>query len=252
MPARRNSLLLVSVLVLMAGCGKKGPLLYPDMLVAQPPQQLQVEQSGSHLRLSFDLPAKDLSGRKLEDLEAVLVGRRVYREQDCISCQDQYQNLQKIDPVLPTPAQRHGNQIVLIDADVRAGERYQYRLQTVQKGGIIGNATVTAVTALLPPPVAPKLKASVAFGGFVVLDITGVVPQGTSLIGYTIYRAEGDGVLVPITSLASGITRYEDQAIQRDRSYRYAVSIVVKRNDGVIVESEFSAAVSVKLVDDPG
>lgn len=252
MPARRNRLLLVSVLVLMSGCGKKGPLLYPDMLVAQPPQQLKVEQSGSRLRLTFDLPEKDLSGRKLEDLEAVLVGRRVYQELDCISCQDQYQNLQKIDPVLPAPAQRHGNRIVLIDADVRAGERYQYRLQTVQKGGITGNATVTAVTALLSPPAAPGLKASVAFGGFVVLDITGMLSQGTSLVGYTVYRAEGDGVLVPITSLASDVTHYEDQSIQRNHTYRYAVSTVVKRSDGVVAESELSAPVTLTVADDPG
>lgn len=252
MPARRSSLLLVSALVLMAGCGKKGPLLYPDMLVAQPPQQLKVEQSGSRLRLSFDLPAKDLSGRKLEDLEAVLVGRRTYQEQDCVSCQDQYQDLQKIDPAFPAPAQRHGNRIIVIDTDVRAGERHQYRLQTVQKGGVVGSATFTAVTALLPPPDAPGLKAHSAFGGFVVLDITGMVPQGTSLVGYTIYRAEGNGVLVPVTSLASGVSRYEDQAVQRDRSYRYAASTVVKRNDGVVVESELSAAVIITVTDDPG
>ena len=75
MQVKRVVLVAASAAMLMTGCGKKGPLIYPDMLIAQPPQQLKVEQSGAVLRLSFNLPDKDRSGRKLEDVEAILLGR---------------------------------------------------------------------------------------------------------------------------------------------------------------------------------
>lgn len=250
MQAKRVVLVAASAAMLMTGCGKKGPLIYPDMLIAQPPQQLKVEQSGAVLRLSFNLPDKDRSGRKLEDVEAILLGRRVYQENDCVSCQDQYQALQKIDPAFPAPAQRQGNRIVVIDTDVRHGERYQYRLQTVQKGGVVGGAVTTTMVKLLAAPQPPQLKARSAFGGFIALDINGSVPQDATLAGYTIYRAEGSGPLAPLTTLTAA-DHYEDQTVQRGVVYRYAVSVVINRADGMQVESEPSSAVSISMVDDP-
>lgn len=250
MQAKQVALMAASAAMLMTGCGKKGPLIYPDMLIAQPPQQLKVEQSGSALRLSFDLPDKDRSGRKLEDLEAILIGRRVYQENDCVSCQDQYQALKKVDPAFPSPAQRQGNRIVVVDTDVSNGERYQYRLQAVQKGGIAGSVATTAMVKLLAAPKTPELKARSVFGGFIALDINGSVPQDATLAGYTIYRAEGSGALVPVTTL-TGTTHYEDQAVQRGVVYRYAASVVVKRADGVQAESLPSPAVTISVLDDP-
>jgi len=250
MQAKQVALMAVSAALLITGCGKKGPLIYPDMLIAQPPQQLKVEQSGSVLRLSFDLPDKDRSGRKLEDLEAILIGRRVYHENDCVSCQDQYQALHKIDPAFPSPAQRQGNRIVVVDTDVSNGERYQYRLQTVQKGGITGSATTTAMVKLLAAPKPPELKARSAFGGFIALDINSLAQQGATLVGYTIYRGEGSGTVVPLTTL-TGTAHYEDQAVQRGVLYRYAATVVVKRVDGMLVESEPCTAITISMVDDP-
>lgn len=250
MQAKRVVFMAVSAAMLMSGCGKKGPLIYPDMLIAQPPQQLKVEQSGSALRLSFDLPVKDRSGRKLEDLEAILLGRRVYQENDCVSCQDQYQALQKIDPVFPAPAQRQGNRIVVTDTDVRTGERYQYRLQTVQKGGITGSAITTAMVKLLAAPEPPELKARSVFGGFIALDINARVQHDVTVAGYTIYRAEGAGLLAPLTTLTAA-AHYEDQAVQRGVVYRYAASVMLKRADGMLAESEPSLAVTISVLDDP-
>jgi predicted small lipoprotein YifL len=251
MQVKQVALMAASAALLMTGCGKKGPLIYPDMLIAQPPQQLKVEQRGSALRLSFDLPDKDRSGRKLQDLEAILIGRRVYQENDCVSCQDQYQAFQKVDPAFPAPAQRQGNRLVVVDTDVRNGERYQYRLQTVQKGGITGSVTTTAMVKLLAAPHPPELKARSAFGGFISLDLASVAQQDAALVGYTIYRGEGAGALVPLTTLTGGTTHYEDQAVQRGVTYRYAASVVVKRADGMLAESEPSAAVAISVADDP-
>jgi predicted small lipoprotein YifL len=251
MPARRGSVIFLAVVLFTSGCGKKGPLIYPDMLIAQPPQHLSVEQVGSALRLSFDVPAKDLAGRKLEDLEAIQVARRVYQNKECTSCLDPYHELQRIVPSSPAPAQRQGNRIIWTDSDVRTGKRYQYRLNTVQTGGVTSSPSTTGLATVQPPPEPPVLKARPGFGGLIVLEVAGKVPEETTLVGYTIYRTEGAAVPQLLATLVAGQNRYEDQEVQRGTVYRYTASIAVKRDDGLVAVSEPSATVSASVVDDP-
>lgn len=244
-------LLFIAALLLASGCGKKGPMLYPDQLIAQPPQQIAIEQSGATLRLSFDLPTRDLAGRKLEDLEAVQIARRVYQDKDCVSCQDQYQELQKIDLTFPAPAQRLGNRIIWTDSDIRSGERYQYRLKMVQKGGVAGGVATSSMARIEPLPPFPVLRARAAFGGLIIVELEGKPPQGTSLAGYRLYRADGTASVQPLAVLAGGTSRYEDQAVQQGVVYRYGARMVVKRGDGVVAESESSEMVVISVPDDP-
>ena len=251
MTVQRTTILLMSALLLASGCGKKGPMLYPDQLIAQPPQQIAIEQKGSSLRLSFDLPTRDLAGRKLEDLEAVQIARRVYRDNDCVSCQDQFVELQKIDLVFPAPAQRLGNRIVWTDSDIRNGERYQYRLKMVQKGGVAGGAATSALVGIQPAPPSPVVKARAAFGGLIIIELEGKPQQDSSQAGYRLYRADGTSPIQPLATLAAGTSRYEDQTVQHGVVYRYGARMVVKRGDGVIAESESSELVSISVVDDP-
>lgn len=246
------SLLLSTVVFLSAGCGKKGPLIYPDMLIAQAPKNITLEQTGSALRISFDMPEKDQSGHKLEDLEAFLIARRVYRESDSISCKDNFLDLHKIDLVDPSPVFRQGNRIVWVDTDTHRGERYQYQLKTVQKGGMRGQAVSTALATVLDPPDPPLLKAHSAFGGFIQIDLTAALQPDTSLTGFSLYRSEGADVQVKLlASLTNSVSRYEDQSVQRGVVYRYVARMLVKRMDGVIAESELSAPVSLSVSDDP-
>jgi len=249
---RGVGLLLSSVVFLTAGCGKKGPLIYPDMLIAQPPKHITLEQSGSALRISFDLPEKDLSGRKLDDLEALLIARRVYRDSDSVSCQDKFLDLHKIDLGSPASAPRQGNRIVWVDTDIHRGERYQYQVKTVQKGGISGQPVSTALARVLTPPDSPLLKAHSVFGGFIQIDLTAALQPDTSLTGFSLYRSEGADVQVKLlASLTNSVSRYEDQSVQRGVVYRYVARMLVKRMDGVIAESELSAPVSLSVSDDP-
>lgn len=248
---RRAGWILSSVVLLSAGCGKKGPLIYPDMLIAQPPQHLTLEQSGSALKLSFDLPDKDLSGRRLADLDALLITRRAYRGSDSISCQDTFSDLHKIDLASPSPAVRQGNHITWVDTDTRRGERYQYQVKTVQRGVVGGNVVSTALATVLAPPTPPELKAEAVFGGFVKIDLVGTLRQGAALVGYSLYRSVGtDGKLQLLASLPREVSHYEDQAVQHGSVYRYVARMSVKRTDGIIAESEPSNQVVVSMVGD--
>jgi predicted small lipoprotein YifL len=73
----RSRLLLISIVLLSAsGCGKKGPLLYPDMLVPAAVSALTASQSGTNVKIAFELPGKDLAGRPIRDLAGATVFKR--------------------------------------------------------------------------------------------------------------------------------------------------------------------------------
>lgn len=249
---RHASLLLASTLLLSAGCGKKGPLLYPDMLIAQPPRQASVEQTGAALRVSFDLPSKDRSGRTLKDLEAVRIARRICRDRSCKGCLEAFVELQRIDPGITAPAERQGDRISWVDTGVRDGETVQYRLQTQQQGGVIGSTVTTRPIQLLAPPVAPLLTAHSAFGGIVLVELQGTQLNSTKAVldGYVIYRATDDNAFQKLAQLPAGTTRYEDQAVQIGTRYRYVARTLVRRDDGNIAESSQSNAVVVTVGED--
>lgn len=251
---KQTRLLLVAVgLMVFAGCGKKGPLIYPDMLVAQPPDNLMVEQHKDSFRLSFNLPSKDLSGRTLTDLKAVMVSRQVTGANDCKSCLDSFQELQRVDPEYPAPAQRSGNQINMIDADLKKGEQYRYRLQAVQQGDIFSEHMTTALLELKPLPSAPALTAKNSFGGFVTIDIkhTVTATKEAEPVAVRIYRSEADGAgSSSLATLPSEQTvTYQDQTVHYGKSYQYLATVVVQYKDGLLVEGEPTTPVEV-VVDD--
>ncbi len=248
---RRTLAASAATLLVTAGCGKKGPLLYPDSLVAQPPQQVSVAQRGASLRLSFVVPQKDLAGHRLKDVEAVRILRRVCRAADCRGCQEPFQPLQRIGLAFPGSAERIGNQLSWLDSDVRIGETFQYRLQAEQKDGILGDATDTSPARVGVMAAAPQVSAAAVFGGAIRIDVAGLTPGGLSLVGYTLLRREGQGPFSPLATLASGVSRYEDQAVQLGKQYQYAARLIAKRRDGLIVESELSPVVTVNLTDSP-
>jgi predicted small lipoprotein YifL len=250
MALKKTGLLVLSGVLFLVGCGKKGPLLYPDMLIAQAPQQPLVEQSGAGLRVSFLLPDKDKAGRNLKDLEFVRISRRVCDKGTCQGCMAPYHELQRIDPSSPAPAERVGKRMSWTDRAVRLNEVMQYRLQTVQKGGVAGFPIDTLSIRVTKPIEVPKLTARSVFGGKIMLEVAGSAPDGTTLVGNRIYRAEGETLPQLLVALDAATISYEDQAVQRGITYRYEARTVVRRADGIIAESSGSPVISASVTDD--
>lgn len=250
------ALLGLAAVVSLAGCGKKGPLIYPDMLLPGPPQAVSLEQSGPFLRLSFDLPTKDRTGKVLkEELESIVVLRKVLDERSCSSCLDAYQQMLRVDPKYPAPATRQGDRISWIDQDTRPnGQRYQYRIKIVQKGGEAGSVVDTIATALHTPPAAPVIQARSVFGGMVQIEFSATVPEGMALVGYQLYRSGGpeNSSLQPLGGLLRD-RRYTDQSVQIGSTYRYAARLVIRpaKVRGANLESELSGVVEVIVKDEP-
>lgn len=251
MQIRLSGLALCTASLFFVGCGKKGPLLYPDLLVAQPPSQVQVEQVDMALRITFVLPEKDQAGRPLNNLESVRIARRVCVEADCKGCLEPYQELQRIDVAFPDPAEREGSRIRWTDAGVRPGEVVQYRLVSEQKGGITGGAAQTLPARLAVAVQPPVCTGKAVFGGTLQLNCR-TADSGTTgqLLGYLLYRAEGTGPTVFLTRLGPDSGGYVDQAVVRGIAYRYAAKQQIRREDGSIQESAFSAPVVLSLAEE--
>ncbi len=216
---------------------------------------MQVEQRGSSLQLAFDLPSKDRSGRALKEPFVIQVQRRELNPDergDCGSCPKDYQPSVRIDPEFPDPAIKFGKRIVLLDAEVRAGKQYQYRLQATRKDGESSAPVESQRTAVCTAPPAPILRAKSVYGGYIVLEVSGQLPENAELVGYGIYRVDGD-TLMPyqplVTTLAA--TSYQDQTVQRGVRYRYAARMIVRRGDDVLASSELSPVVEISVADDP-
>lgn len=248
MQMRLSGLVFCTASLLVIGCGKKGPLLYPDLLVAQPPGQVQVEQVDMALRLTFVLPEKDQAGRPLHNLESVRVARRVCVEADCKGCLGPYQELQRIDLAFPDPAEREGSRIRWTDDGVRQGEVVQYRLVSEQKGGIRGGAAQSLPARLAAAVQPPVCTGKAVFGGTLQLQCR-TADSGTTaqLQGYLLYRAEGTGPMVFLMRLGPDRGSYEDQTVVRGIAYRYAAKQQIRREDGSIQESAFSVPVVLSL-----
>lgn len=242
-------------LLMLGGCGKKGPLIYPDLLAPEAPQGVQLEQQGKALQLSFSLPSRDRRGRDLTGPFVVQIQRRELpsgERSECGSCPKDYEQMLKVDPQFPTPALKFGKRVIVLDAEVTHGKQYQYRLTAVTVEGDSSVPVETGRALVCEPPPPPRLAAKTVHGGILALEMQGAVPENAELVGYTIYRASGDEPL-PFLPLAStlGSSRYEDQAVQRGVTYRYAVRLVIRRWDDLLVSSELSSVVTATVSDDP-
>lgn len=247
--------LAVAGLLTLSGCGKKGPLVYPDLLVPEAPQAVQLEQRGSSLQLSFNLPGRDLRGRGLQEPFVIEIQRRELKPDEvgeCGSCPRDYQPPLRIDPEFPEPARKFGKRLVLLDSDVQQGKRYQYRMVAIGADGEAGAAVETVRAMVCAAPPTPSLNATVQHGGVIALEVQGQVPDNAELVGYAIYRAAGDEEL-PFQPLATtqGTNRYLDQNVQPGTRYRYVVRTLVRGWDELLLSSEPSAVVVVSLDEAP-
>jgi len=246
-----------AVLVNLAACGKKGSLLYPDMLVPDSATDVSASQSGAAVKVQFTLPENDRAGRKLSDLAGVRISRQVLasqQEQVCRACLSDYHLFRTLYlDLLPDDSVTHrsGSRVQLVDGEVTAGKRYVYSIVPFTKEGISGPASVPATTDVLPAQLPPALLAE-SFPTEIKLTFFGTPAENGSLIGYNLYRtmSKGQYALVPINREVISATVYPDNRLLRGVRYYYSARALVKLGSGVVVESLASNEVEGKLKDD--
>ena len=253
---RRYTWLLAAVPLCITGCGKKGPLIYPDLLVPAAPTDLEARQTGSAVRLSFALPSKDMAGRRYDGLTEVRVVRRTETTGQppvCTACSDNYAPLRTIDlRTLPSDIERYGSLVMLLDGNVATGRRYSYRVTAIGGEGIQGGTSAPAAAVVGDAPLPPVLQV-VNQPTEINLEFVGLPPEQGAIAGYQVYRSV-KGMpqpLQPLTSKPVSTNRYTDQGLDRNTTYVYGVRTVAVRNGtGEFVESDLSNLAEGRLKDD--
>jgi predicted small lipoprotein YifL len=239
----------------LVACGKKGALLYPDMLVPAAPANTVASQIGSTVKLQFLLPETDRSGRRLLDLEGVKINKLESGStnvQVCTSCMTEYRLFRKLYlDLLPDGTERHGNRIILLDDEVSAEKSYSYVVVPFSKGGIDGLASPQVSIQVVQPILPPILKAE-SFPTEIKISLVSLPPVAGSFIGYNVYRTTEQEKLphLPVNKEPISGNDYVDIGLERNVKYHYMARSVVKLQSGNLVESPASNVVGGILKND--
>jgi predicted small lipoprotein YifL len=246
--------LLFAVLLLTA-CGKKGPLVYPDMLVPAAPSNLSAQQSGNSIKLSFVIPSKNLAGQTIAGLSDITILKRddpTGQSPGCSSCLSDFSLFRKLNlDLLPTGVQRYGNLLVLLDGDVQSGRTYIYRVSAVTRDYQEGALSAPVSADMVATPLPPSLQV-ISQPTEIHLEFSGLPPGEGIIIGYNVYRTlkGNDFPLLPLNREPLPGNRFVDVGLERGTSYIYGVRTVLRLPSGSKVESGLSNQAEGRLMDD--
>lgn len=237
-------------LALLAGCGKKGPLVPPEALVPAPIASLAVAQKGGELQVSWSGPGKQEGGGKLENLAGFLLFRRdvLPPGEDCEECPGAYSQLAKVDLELPEKVRRAGGLWIYDDFELQKGRTYQYKVRSFSKDGAQSKDSNKVRRAAVTPPLPPVLEAQ-GSPNEVELKFVALPPEEGNFLGYNIYRSKKDepAPLAPVNKEPVAGNTYRDQELVLGMTYRYTVTGVAKVGSDT-VESAPSNVVETGLV----
>lgn len=255
MSAIGRSALIVGLSLLTTACGRKGPLIYPDMLIPAAPAAVTAQQIGSAVKLQFTLPDKDRGGRSVQGVTGVKISRRVAEADQkdfCRTCMADYRLFLTLYlDHMPVFTQRYGNRVVLIDSDVSAGNSYSYSIVPFTADGVDGATSPTADARVAQPLPAPVLKIE-SFPTEIKLQFSSQTPVSGRLLGYNLYRWAAATVrsYEPLNREPLKNNEYIDGGVERGVRYRYSARVLMEPESGGVVESAESQEVEGMLKDD--
>ena len=229
---------LVLTLASLAACGRKGPVRLPLAALPQAPTQLVVDQQGNDFLLSWTIPAHNQDGAAADDLNGFRVYRLVYNAADgCPTCRDPDQLVAELNLMRPEPAVRIDKRFYWRDAAVAPGTGHSYRVVPVTVGRQEGDSAAAFRSYQTPPP-APATLTAEAGDRQVKLTWTApaIIPSGTQLVGYNIYRRAEAGSYppIPLNAEPRREPRLVDLAVAGGRALTYRVTTVVRSGDQLL------------------
>ncbi len=247
--------LVLGLSIVASGCGRKGPLIYPDMLVPAAPAAVTAQQSGSAVKLQFVIPDKNRAGRPVRDVAGVKISRRTTEADQadvCPSCMNDYRLFQTLYVEhLPANAQRYGNLVVVIDGDVSAGSTYSYSVLPFTTGNVDGASAQTGAVSVVAALPAPLLKIE-SLPTELKLQISLPFQIRGTLLGYNLYRSVVAAAqsYQPLNRKPVENGEYVDSGLDRGVMYRYSARVLIKLKSGTVAESAASNEVEGMLKDD--
>lgn len=229
-PAARM-LVLLALIAMIAGCGKKGPVRPRLATLPQAPSAVTLHQQGRLFLLSWAIPTYNQDGSAVEDLSGFFVRRLVYDAvEGCPTCRDPQTVVAEIDLRHPKPAQQIGGRIYWRDVDIQPGRGYRYAIAPRTIGGADAPAATAHLAAV--PPLPPPAHFTVEAGDAQVAlqwDAA-ALPAGAELLGYNLYRrhAERAFPILPVNRKPLQETRLLDRGLVNGQAYEYRVSALVR------------------------
>jgi len=247
--------LVVVMALLMSACGKKGRLIYPDLLVPESPSSVTLRQTGPGMKLSFLLPQKDRAGQPLVDLAGVRILKREAlpgQPQECSACMDEFRLFKTLYvDVRESSVQRYGTMMIVMDGAVTIGRTYSYQVVPFTKAAVDGQGAPQLTATMVEPPPHPVLRV-IPSPTDIRLEFDATPSAKGTLVGYNLYRAVKGETLpfLPLNSAPLQEAHYTDSGLVRHLTYSYAVRMVVRMPAGEMVESSLSNLADGALLND--
>jgi predicted small lipoprotein YifL len=247
--------IVVALSMLAVACGRKGMLIYPDMLVPAAPASVTALQSGSVIKLQFTIPDKNRAGRPVKGIAGFKISKRAYEatQKDlCRSCTNDFSLFKTLYlDLLPTDTQRFGNQLLLLDSDVTFGNIYLYSIVPFTVDAIDGATSTVAEVQVTVPVSAPALKTE-SFPTEVKIQFSSNPIINGQFMGYNLYRTSDKNTrsFQPLNKEPLKGNEYVDSAIERGVKYRYSARTVNILKTGGVAESTESEEVEGMLIED--
>jgi hypothetical protein len=254
--------LVVSVVLVAGGCGRKGPPMVPETRVPAVPDGLAATVTPGAVEVDWTNPSRRVDGSRIRDLADV----RLYRHVDggegepkpAIRTGDTvvgYSLLGRIDVQQaqhrPPEASLAGDRVRWVDrAELSPGRRYTYVVTASDSTGRTSapsqRLSVVYLTAPAPPVGlqghAGEQQATLSWLAPTTLS-DGSPASGA--ITYQVLRSAGPGAaLAPITPTPIGESSYTDTGLENDRTYGYAV-VAIRSEAGGVARSSPSATIAV-------
>ncbi len=241
-PAARTSQLVLlivisSLLVMMSGCGKKGPVRPKLATLPAAPEDVSLRQQGNLFVLGWTIPSANEDGSGIEDLSGFRIKRLAYAAEDgCPTCREPQLEVAEIDLRYPDKAQQVGNRFYWRDLDIRPGNGYRYAITPLTTGGEEGPAAKVHLAVMQPPPAPSTLQVKAGDKQVSLEWQEPALPQGMQLIGYNLYRRQAKRMfsIVPVNAEPLQGNTLLDRGLDNGRAYEYRVSTLVKVGEYIL------------------
>ena len=224
-------LILLSLLVLLVGCGRKTPPVPPNAVIPQAINNLQYKADETGVTLSWFYPKQSVDGQKIKNIRSFLLHKAMIPEADyCEGCPVRYDQVIKIDARDTEPKGR----LTYVDTDLQPGYHYVYMVQSASGWRIRSNDSNRVnfghESSLLAP-----MEVMVEVGDQSLTLTWQPVSErddgsDATNVQYQVYRGSSRTSLKPVGAVVTE-PRFEDLQIDNEKTYYYNVRAVTVAGD---------------------